>query len=137
MARTKGEEVEFDFAAAVGKPASGLQEHLTSWIKEKTGVTFNTKKEESAFDLGVKLTVQLRMRHQASEENQERLAEEVAAREEREAEKAEKPKAEPEEKPAKKAAAKKAAPAPAAEEKPTPAKRGGRRPKPATADQPF
>ena len=136
MAKEETEAAEVDYTKYVDKPATGLQEHLTNWIKEQTGVTFATKKEEAAFDLGVKLTVFLRMRHQASPENQDRIAEQEAAREEREAEKAQKTsaksepkaektakkaaaKAEPEAKPtAKKSAAKKSAATPAAK-KPT------------------
>lgn len=103
------ETKEIDFTQYVEKPASALQEHLTEWIKEQTGVTFGTKKEEAAFDLGVKLTVFLRMRHQASDENQERLRELAEAREAR-ASAAEEP--DPEPKPAKVAKAKAAKAAP-------------------------
>lgn len=121
------EAKEFDAEELLAKPTSALQTHLTEWIKEKAGLTFTTKKEESAFDLGVKATVALRTYHQASEENQERLADLAAARESAEApapakaapkapKKAPTPVAaeepEPEAKPAKvKKSAKKAAPA--------------------------
>lgn len=76
------EAKEFDAAALAAKPMSPLQEHLLEWIKEKTGITFGSKKEEAAFDLGVKYTVNFRTYHQASEENQERLAAARAAAEE-------------------------------------------------------
>lgn len=135
------ETKEIDFTQYVEKPASALQEHLTEWIKEQTGVTFGTKKEEAAFDLGVKLTVFLRMRHQASDENQERLRELAEAREAR-ASAAEEP--DPEPKPAKVAKAKAAKAAPKvveAEAVVRPAKKAAKRaPKAATgasSEAPF
>lgn len=110
MPQGNGREAkEFDAEALAAKPMSALQEHLLGWIKEKTGVTFATKKEEAAFDLGVKYTVNFRTYHQASPENQERLAASRAA-------------AEAEEAPAKAAPAKKA-PAKAAPAKKAPAKK--------------
>ena len=107
MAQGNGREAkEFDAEALAAKPMSPLQEHLLEWIKEKTGITFATKKEEAAFDLGVKYTVNFRTYHQASPENQARLA---AAREAAEGESAPAPKKAAKAAPAKKAPAKKAA----------------------------
>lgn len=106
---------DFDFAAAAAKEPTGLQEHLADWIIEKCGLTFASKAAEAAFRKGVQLSTTLRMKHQASEENQERNAELKAAREAA-AEEAEAPA--PKAAPAKKAAGKKAAPAPVAEEAP-------------------
>jgi hypothetical protein len=54
-----------------------LMKHLASWLQEKAGIDptkeFRTKGD--AFAAGVYLTVHLRNAHQASEENQTRLAE--------------------------------------------------------------
>lgn len=135
---------ERDYTAFLEKEPTALIEHLGEWIQEKTGVTFGTKKELDAFLLGVKLTVNLRTYHQASDENQERLAEmrEAAAKAaadkaERKAAKAAEP--ETEEAPAPAAAApaakgkkaKAATPAPVVEETPAPvapaAKKGPRK----------
>lgn len=127
---------EPDFAAIVAKDITPLQQHFLDWVIEKTGVTFSTKKEEAAFAEGIRIGTALRGAHQASPENQERLAEAKAAREAALAEVTQ------EEKPAKPAKAVKAAatPAkvaakkatPAAEAAPAatraPAKRAGRRP---------
>lgn len=91
MAKT--EEAERDYTAAVDKPISELQQHLHDWLLDKTEYDpAKAKTKAEAFLMGVKLTVQLRMQHQASPENQERQAAAEAAREEREAAKAEKPK---------------------------------------------
>lgn len=106
---------EPDFAAVVAKPMSALQEHFHEWVLEKTGLTFSTKKEEAAFAEGIRIGTALRGVHQASPENQQRLAEAKAAREAAAAEVAQEPK------PAKAAAPAKAAPAKAT--KATPAKK--------------
>jgi hypothetical protein len=71
---------EPDFAALVAKPISALQEHFLEWVLDKTGITFPTKKEEAAFAEGVRVGTILRGIHQASPENQERLAQAKAAR---------------------------------------------------------
>lgn len=126
---------EPDFAAIVAKDITPLQQHFLDWVIEKTGVTFSTKKEEAAFAEGIRIGTALRGAHQASPENQERLAEAKAAREAALAEVTQ------EEKPAKpakavkaatpvKVAAKKATPAAEAAPAATraPAKRAGRRP---------
>lgn len=105
-----------EIAALDAKEPSALQLHLVQWIKDKTGVTFSTKKEEAAWEAGVIASVKFRMRHQASSENQARLAEAREADDEAEAPKATKAA------PAKKAAAK-AAPAKAAPAKKAPAKK--------------
>lgn len=67
-----------------------LMRHIESWIRDKADVDptkFKTKAE--AFKYGVYLTVHLRMTHQASPENQERLAANRQAADAIEAEKAE------------------------------------------------
>lgn len=127
MGQGNGREAkDFDAEALAAKPMTELQEHLLAWIKEKTGVTFTTKKEEAAFDLGVKYTVNFRTYHQASPENQKRLAANRAAAAEAEptpapTKAAKAPKAAPAKAAPAKKATKKAAPAPA-EEAPAPAK---------------
>src|SRR6185369_4944223 len=113
---------EPDFAAIVAKDITPLQEHFADWVVEKTGITFGTAKEMASFREGLRIGTALRGSHQASPENQERLAEAKRAREAAEAEETPAP-------------AKKAAPPAAApEESKPPAKRapakkaGGRRP---------
>lgn len=107
MAREAIEITDEQAQAIFAKNTSALTLHLTEWLKDKLALSFGSKKEEAAFDAGVKATVALRMRHQASPENQERLATMAEARE-AETE-------EPEVAPAPKAKGKaaKAAPAPA------------------------
>jgi hypothetical protein len=100
---------EPDFAAVVAKPLTPLQEHFLDWVLEKTEITFPTKKEEAAFAEGVRIGVALRGSHQASPENQERMAEARAAAEAAAA--AAEAEAEAEVTPAKAAPAKKTAPA--------------------------
>lgn len=63
-------EGEEDYAAYLGKAATGLQTRFSAWIKDKTGIAFTTRKEEAAFDEGVRIGVALRMKFQASPENQ-------------------------------------------------------------------
>lgn len=82
------EDTERDYTALAAKPPSELSEHILAWIIEKAGVTFATAKEQAAFAKGVDLTIKFRTYHQASPENQERLAEAKAARETAKAEKA-------------------------------------------------
>jgi hypothetical protein len=106
MAREAVDMTPEEIAALNEKEPSALQLHLVEWIKEKTGVTFATKKEEMAWEAGVIASVKFRMRHQASSENQARLEAARAAAEEEEA-------------PATPAPAKKVAPA-----KVVPAKKG-------------
>jgi hypothetical protein len=128
---------EPDFAAIVAKDITPLQEHFADWVVEKTGITFGTAKEMASFREGLRIGTALRGSHQASPENQERLAEAKRAREAAEAEETPAPakKAAPAKAAPAKAAAKKAAPPAAApEESKPPAKRapakkaGGRRP---------
>lgn len=128
MPRGNGEREakEFDAEAIAAKPMSALQEHLLAWIIEQTGVEFATKKEKDAFALGVKYTVNFRTYHQASPENQARLAAAAAAK----ADEDEAPKPAPAKKaakaapaPAKKAPAKKAAPVEAEEAPAKPSKK--------------
>lgn len=123
---TVAEVTEKDYTAYVTKAPGALYDHLLGWIKEKSGVTFASAKEEKAFDLGVKLTLALRTHHQASPENQERLAEAAAAREAAAEEAAKAPKAPKVEEAAKapKGAPKKAPAAAAPAEKAAPAKPG-------------
>jgi hypothetical protein len=64
------EEVEFDYTQYLDREPSDLQERFADWIIEKTGKEFATKKEEAAWRAGVYVSVQLRMRFQASPENQ-------------------------------------------------------------------
>lgn len=66
---------EPDFEAILNKPPTSLQEHFSDWVVAKTGITFQTKKEEAAFREGLRIGTALRGVHQASPENQERLAE--------------------------------------------------------------
>lgn len=66
-------EVEEDYTKYLEKAPTDLQSRFSVWIKDKTGKTFATKKEESSFDEGVRLGVALRMKFQASPENQEVL----------------------------------------------------------------
>lgn len=76
------ETAEKDYSTYITKPTGALYPHLLGWIKDKTGVSFTTKKEQEAFDLGVKLTLALRTAHQSSDENQQRLADAKTEREE-------------------------------------------------------
>jgi membrane carboxypeptidase/penicillin-binding protein len=120
---------DFDYAAAAAKEPTALQEDLADFIIEECGLTFASKAAEAAFRKGVQLATTLRMKHQASDRNQERLAALKAAREADEA-----PAEAPAKKaPAKKAPAKKAADAPAEEPTATPAKGGKGKRKPVTA----
>lgn len=82
------EETERDYVALAAKSPSELSLHILDWIIEQTGVTFATEKERKAFAQGVDFTIKFRTYHQASPENQERLAEAKAAREQAKAEKA-------------------------------------------------
>jgi|SRR4051812_47462902 hypothetical protein len=65
---------EPDFEKIMNKPITPLQEHFLDWVLVKTGITFPTKKEEAAFAEGIRIGTALRGVHQASPENQERLA---------------------------------------------------------------
>ena len=117
--------VEPDFEYYKAKEPTATQQHFADWIIEKTGLTFETKKSEAAFRYGVTIGTSLRGIHQASPENQARLAELRDARLAAEAEAAANPK--PPVAPAKAApakaakATKAAAPAVAAVEETAPA----------------
>jgi hypothetical protein len=66
---------EPNYSKYLEQDPTALMEHIEPWIRNKAGVDptkFKTKAE--AFKYGVYLTVALRMTHQASPENQERLA---------------------------------------------------------------
>jgi hypothetical protein len=106
------EEVEVDFQAYKEKAATDLQERFAGWIIDKLELTFGTKKEQAAFEEGVRLATALRMVFQASPENQAVLAERRASAGDRQLEAA---------KSVKPAAAKKAAAA--APSEPPPAQR--------------
>jgi hypothetical protein len=84
-------EIEEDYPKYADKAPTDLQERLADWIMEKTGVTFATKKEEAAYREGVRLAVALRMKFQASPENQAAIAERAASREDEEVEAAKTP----------------------------------------------
>lgn len=142
------EEPDFDFYKS--KEPTPTQTHFTDWVIEKCGLSFATKKEESAFRNGVSLGIALRGIHQASPENQERLRVLREAREAAAAEEAANPKpkkAEAAAAPVKAAKATKAAKAAApveteaapAETAPTraPAKRGRRGAAAASTVAPF
>jgi hypothetical protein len=131
--QTAAAYTEPDFAKIVAKPTSPLQEHFHDWVLEKTGYDPATAKTKAAaFAEGIRLGTALRGIHQASPENQERIAESRAAREAEAVEVAPKAakatkaaapaKAAPAAAPAKKAA-KKAAPAAAPEAVVPPRKR--------------
>ena len=77
-------ENEEDYTPYATKAATDLQARLAEWIIEKTGVTFATKKEEAAYREGVRLAVALRMKFQASPENQAAIAERAEAAPEKE-----------------------------------------------------
>lgn len=131
---------DFDFEAAAAKEPTDLQVHLADWIIDKTGMTFASKAAEAAFRKGVQLATTLRMKHQASDENQERRAALEAAAAAAEAEAPTPAKAAPAKAvPAAKKAAKKAAPAEEAPAEAAPAKKGKRKPVTtgATAKAPF
>lgn len=81
---------EPDYSKYLNQEPTALMEHIEPWIRDKAEVDptkFKTKAE--AFKYGVYLTVHLRMTHQASPENQERLAANREAAEAITAEKAE------------------------------------------------
>lgn len=65
-----------DLTAYPGKPLTELQEHLAQWLMDKCG--YDPKRDAhtkmDAFLMGVKLSAVLRMDHQRSPENQDRLA---------------------------------------------------------------
>lgn len=104
--------VEPDFKHYVEKPATATQEHFHEWVLQKTGYDPATAKTKAAaFEAGIRIGTSLRGLHQASPENQDRLAEQREASRAAAAEKASQPKAE---KPAPAAAPAKAAPAKAA-----------------------
>lgn len=71
--------VEPDFKSYTEKAPTATQDHFHAWVLAKTGITFATKKEEAAFKAGIVIGTSLRGIHQASPENQERLAEQRAA----------------------------------------------------------
>jgi hypothetical protein len=73
MPRPNSEEM--DFESYLNKPPTKLHEHLAEWILEKTGYDPAAEKSKlAAFNAGIRLGAQLRMAHQASPENQKRIA---------------------------------------------------------------
>lgn len=68
--RAAAEYTEPDYAVWKDKEPTDLQARFVPWIIDKVGVEFGTKKEQLAFAEGVRLAVSLRMRFQASPENQ-------------------------------------------------------------------
>lgn len=70
----------YDYTAYLGKEPTRLQATFADWIVEKTGKTFGNAKEEAAWKDGVRLGVALRMKFQASDENQAELARAKAER---------------------------------------------------------
>lgn len=96
-----------DFAAYVEKNPTPAQQHFVDWVQEVTGYDpAKARTKADAFAMGARLCFALRMDHQRSEENQARLEEARAAREDGE------------EAPKPKKAAKKARPKTAAEPEP-------------------
>jgi hypothetical protein len=82
---------EIDYGKYLEAEPTQLMTHIEKWLKDKTGFDPKTARtKEEAFALGVYLTVHLRGVHQASPENQERLAGNRAAAEAADSEKAEK-----------------------------------------------
>lgn len=80
---------EPDFTRYLDKPMTSTQEHFHDWVLTKTGYDPATAKTKAAsFAEGIRIGTALRGAHQASPENQDRLAEAKAAREAAEAEEA-------------------------------------------------
>lgn len=66
---------EFDYGKYLEANPTQLMTHIEQWIKDKTGFDPKTARtKDEAFATGVYLTVHLRTVHQASPENQARLA---------------------------------------------------------------
>jgi hypothetical protein len=71
---------EPDFEAVLAKGPTALQEHFLDWVLEKTGYDPAAAKTKAvAFAEGVRISAALRGAHQASPENQQRLAASRAA----------------------------------------------------------
>lgn len=73
-AAPKKQAVEKDYTTYIDREPTNLAEHMSQWLKDKTGYEPGSAKEAAAFDMGVKLTCLLRPDHQRSPENQDRLA---------------------------------------------------------------
>lgn len=69
MPRTSVEE-SGDYTSYASKEPTDLQVRFADWLIEKVGVNFGTKKEQAAFEEGVRLATALRMPFQRSAENQ-------------------------------------------------------------------
>jgi hypothetical protein len=68
------------YADALTKEATDLQERMAVWIVDKTGIDLDGMSPQEAFDVAVKLTVALRMIFQASPENKADTAARRAAK---------------------------------------------------------
>lgn len=66
-------EEAYDYTTYLEKAPTDLQSRFAAWIIEQTGMQFGTKKEQAAFEEGVRLATALRMHFQRSPENQEVL----------------------------------------------------------------
>jgi hypothetical protein len=75
QAAQRAAETEEDYAKYADKAPTDLQARFADWVLDKTGVTFTTKKEETAYREGIRLAVALRMKFQASPENQAAIVE--------------------------------------------------------------
>jgi hypothetical protein len=69
----KADSTEVDYTKYLTKEPTDLHIRFADWIKEKTGLTFATKKDEAAFLRAVALSVYLRIPFQSSPENQAAL----------------------------------------------------------------
>lgn len=82
---------DFDYSTYLDKKPTDLQERFALWIVEQTGLDVTAlKSKQVAFEEGVRLGVALRMKFQASPENQEALEAQRQAVEDAKAAKAEK-----------------------------------------------
>jgi len=71
---------ELDYSDYKDKPATDLQARFAVWVKEQLGLEFSSKKEEAAFDEGIRLGTALRIQFQQSPENQADKAEKAEQR---------------------------------------------------------
>jgi hypothetical protein len=82
---------EIDYGKYLEANPTQLMTHIEAWLKDKTGFDpKSARTKDEAFATGVYLTVHLRSIHQASSENQDRLAANRQAADAADAEKAEK-----------------------------------------------
>lgn len=114
-AAKRAAETEEDYTKYLDREPTDLQERFSDWIVEKVGVEFKTNKEMEAFEIGVRMATSLRMKFQASPENQEVLAANRAKAAEPDDDE---PEAKPARKPATRGRAKAAAPVEEPEDEP-------------------